>query len=92
MGFIADSPLQEHEFYKLYSESINYYFNRSWNKAIKVFKACLVEREKDGPSKVLLERCHYYAKSAPAEEWDGVFTAVSKVSSYFSFRHQLAVA
>ncbi len=78
INFIDEVPLQEHEFYSLYSEGINYYFNRSWNKAIKVFKACLVEREKDGPSKVLLERCHYYAKSAPAEEWDGVFTAVSK--------------
>ena len=32
----------------------------------------------DSPSKVYAERCQYYLDNPPPEDWDGVFTMVTK--------------
>lgn len=32
----------------------------------------------DAPSKVYVERCKYYIRNPPPDDWDGVFTMVTK--------------
>ncbi|BBM88742.1 adenylate cyclase [Spirochaetota bacterium] len=78
IDFIENTPMEKREFYNLFNEGTQYYFERNWNKAIKIFKACLLMKENDGPSNVLLSRSLLYLKKQPSKNWDGTFVSVSK--------------
>lgn len=63
---------------KYYNEGIEYYFNKDFKNAMEKFQKALEIDPDDGPSKLQYLRCIEYIKNPPPENWDGVFTMVSK--------------
>ena len=57
-----------------YSEGVNAYRHQNWDKAVTSFSKALIERPNDGPSAFYIDRCRFYMKSPPPQDWDGVWT------------------
>ncbi|HOI30894.1 MAG TPA: CHASE2 domain-containing protein [Melioribacteraceae bacterium] len=64
---------QMHEYF----QGLELYRNKSFEPAHDYFKRC-AEKLGDYPSRVYLNRCEYYLKNPPAENWDGVFEFKTK--------------
>lgn len=54
------------------------YRARDWSGALNVFSRLLQELPDDGPCKIYIERCAYFAQNPPSENWDGVFNRDEK--------------
>jgi adenylate cyclase len=64
---------------EIYMQGFKAYLSRDWEKAIKLFHDVHKARgEKDKASDLLIDRCEYFVKSPPQEDWDGVFTRKHK--------------
>lgn len=63
---------------KYYNEGIECYFSKDFKSAMEKFQKALEIDPDDGPSKLQYLRCIEYIKNPPPENWDGVFTMVSK--------------
>jgi adenylate cyclase len=61
-----------------YHEGIELYRQRQWNDAKKSFERALSINKEDGPSQTYIERCVFYLKEPPNEDWDGSFGLDSK--------------
>ncbi len=57
-----------------YSEGVSAYRSQNWDDAIRFFNKALIERPNDGPSAFYIDRCRFYMKRPPPEDWDGVWT------------------
>ncbi|MBT4710629.1 MAG: GAF domain-containing protein [Alphaproteobacteria bacterium] len=57
-----------------YSEGVNAYRHQDWGNAIAGFQKALSERPEDGPSSFYIDRCKFYMKTPPPNDWDGVWT------------------
>ncbi|UCD32664.1 MAG: CHASE2 domain-containing protein, partial [Desulfobacterales bacterium] len=57
-----------------YAEGLNAYRDRSWDKAIALFKQALEITPDDGPSNTMKKRCEGYKLKPPDENWDGAFS------------------
>jgi hypothetical protein len=57
-----------------FAEAVAHYRNRSWSRAIALFNEALAACPGDRPSLLYRERCEFYAKQPPPEDWDGVWT------------------
>lgn len=64
---------QMHEYF----QGLELYRNKSFEPAHDYFKRC-AEKLGDYPSRVYLNRCEYYLKNPPADNWDGVFEFKTK--------------
>lgn len=62
----------------IYNQGLEMYKNRQFQNAIQKFQEALSVDEKDGPSKLYLERCEHFIENPPPENWDGVFTMTTK--------------
>ena len=60
-----------------FAEGVALYRNRSWERAGRFFTDILKARPADRPSQIYLERCEFYRKNPPPEEWDGVWALQS---------------
>lgn len=65
---VLDSFAEGRRFYKL----------MQFKKAREAFARALEADSTDGPSRVYRDRCDFYIKNPPAEDWDGVFTMTTK--------------
>lgn len=54
------------------------YRAREWEKAQAAFAAVFDVAHEDKPSKIYFERCGYFMRNPPAEDWDGVFNRAEK--------------
>lgn len=64
---------------EMYEEAFRLYLKREWAKAIKLFEESKKAKgKKDKAVEVLVERCEFYLKNPPPEDWDGVFTRTHK--------------
>ncbi len=63
---------------RYYNEGIKLYFGKDFKNAILQFQKALEIDPNDGPSKLQYLRCVEYIKNPPSDDWDGVFTMVSK--------------
>lgn len=63
---------------RCFKEGLSLYRSRLWRQAREAFQEALVAHPLDGPSKVYVDRCTYYAERPPAEDWDGVWTFTEK--------------
>ena len=61
-----------------YNQGLSAYRQQRWDEAIVCFKSALNIDPEDEPSKVYLERCEEFKKNPPPENWDGVFTMLTK--------------
>jgi adenylate cyclase len=70
----AEAAIEEMD---LYFQALDLYRNRSFDAAQDYFKRSF-EKLGDYPSKVYMQRCEFYLKNPPNENWDGVFEMKSK--------------
>ncbi|MCX6171070.1 MAG: adenylate/guanylate cyclase domain-containing protein [Ignavibacteriales bacterium] len=70
----AETAIEEMD---LYFQAIDLYRQRSFDSAQDYFKRSF-EKLGDYPSKVYMQRCEFYLKNPPSENWDGVFEMKSK--------------
>ncbi|WP_119418678.1 GAF domain-containing protein [Desertibaculum subflavum] len=61
-----------------FKEGLALYRSRLWMPARQAFQAALAANPEDGPSKVYIDRCVYYAEQPPGDDWDGVWTLTEK--------------
>jgi adenylate cyclase len=61
-----------------YNQGLAAYRQQRWDEAIVCFKSALNVDPDDETSKVYLERCEEFKKNPPPENWDGVFTMLTK--------------
>ena len=73
-----DVPKKTEEGYRIFSEGISLYRDRSFEKALDRFAQANSILEGDMPSSLYEDRCRELIQNPPGEEWDGVFTAKTK--------------
>ncbi len=70
-----------------YEAALQHYFDRDFTRALQFFteaqhhEPLQPQRDpgiKDNPSLIMQERCRHYLVSPPAEDWEGVFTMLTK--------------
>jgi len=61
----------------LYFQALDLYRQKSFEPALDYFKRSF-EKLGDYPSKVYIQRCEFYLKNPPDENWDGVFEMKTK--------------
>ena len=54
------------------------YRERKWHEAQERFTSISRQLPEDRPCKIYIERCEYFAKNPPPEDWDGVFNRDEK--------------
>ncbi len=62
----------------VFVNGIRYYHLRDWKKSEECFRFCLDMVPNDGPAKEYLRRVQEFAENPPPEDWDGVYTMLSK--------------
>jgi adenylate cyclase len=62
----------------LYTEGLAAYRARRFTEALEIFRAAQEAFGRDGPSRIMLERCAWFAKEPPPPDWDGVFVMKTK--------------
>jgi adenylate cyclase len=65
------------DFLARYEEGLKTYKNRAFEKAMNLFKQCLLQQD-DDISRMYMKRCRHFMKDPPGKEWDGVFTLTTK--------------
>jgi adenylate cyclase len=75
VGAVAETvtPLVEQ-----FAEVLHLYRARQWEEAKQGFAGILERFPSDRPSRIYLERCEYFSKTPPPDEWDGVFNRLDK--------------
>jgi adenylate cyclase len=73
-----DVPKKTEEGYRVFSEGISLYRERSFKEALNRFKHANQVLGGDMPSSLYEDRCNELIQNPPGEEWDGVFTAKTK--------------
>ncbi len=63
---------------KTFEQGLKLYQARKFEAALKSFKECLEIYPDDGPSKVFVERSGTLLVAPPPDDWDGVWTMMSK--------------
>ncbi len=66
------------EVLKHFSEGRKHYKMMDFPGALEHFKNALAIDPQDGPTKVYVERCEFYIKNPPPDDWDGVFVMKTK--------------
>ncbi len=63
---------------ELYNNGLGLYKNRQFASAMELFNSALQIDDKDGPSRLYVDRCKHFMETPPPENWDGVFTMTTK--------------
>ncbi|MBI5911528.1 MAG: GAF domain-containing protein [Betaproteobacteria bacterium] len=61
-----------------FTTGLSRYRRREWGDAARSFRDALAANPKDEPSRIYLERCEIFRSTAPAPDWDGVWTMQGK--------------
>ncbi|MCW8929556.1 MAG: adenylate/guanylate cyclase domain-containing protein [Gammaproteobacteria bacterium] len=61
-----------------YQQAIERYYLMHWGLALKNFESLLEKRPDDKTVQIYIERCQDYLIEAPEENWDGIYTHLSK--------------
>jgi adenylate cyclase len=73
-----DSFPHREEVLEAFSTGLQYYRRRDWFGAERYFGEALAGHPNDGPTKIYLERCGFYRKHPPPNDWDGVWEMKTK--------------
>ena len=63
---------------QFFAKGMEHYLTQNWETAIKYFKQALEANHMDNPSKRYLRRCEQFLNNPPGQNWDGVFTMLTK--------------
>ena len=74
----TELPTDELEAYQIYAAGLTAYRRQNWTDAINHFNTLLNHLPEDGAAKTMADRCRIYLKTPPPDDWDGVFTMVTK--------------
>ncbi len=78
ISIVGDKKAEEAvEKMDLYFQALELYRQKSFEPALDYFKRSF-EKLGDYPSKVYMQRCEFYLKNPPNENWDGVFEMKTK--------------
>lgn len=66
------------EVLNIFQKGIGLYRQGTWDEAIKMFTEALRLNPTDGLSQIYLDRCRYFLKNPPEENWDGVWEMKTK--------------
>lgn len=61
-----------------YAAGFEAYSNQHWDEALSLFSHSLTLCPEDGPSRTMAERCRFYRKTPPSEDWDRVYEPDAK--------------
>ena len=78
LGYERDLSEVQGKLVVAFERGLARYRVRDWDGADTAFRACLEITPADRPSQVFLERIDAFRRVAPAEDWDGVWIALSK--------------
>ncbi|MBU0728896.1 MAG: adenylate/guanylate cyclase domain-containing protein [Proteobacteria bacterium] len=56
-----------------FKEGLTLYRGKKWGKSLEIFEMFCKVNSDDRASKLYVERCQYFMKNPPADDWDGVF-------------------
>ena len=73
-----DSFPHREDLLEAFAGGLRHYRRRDWFNAERYFRDALVAHPSDGPTKIYLERCAFYRKHPPPNDWDGVWELQSK--------------
>jgi adenylate cyclase len=73
-----DSFPHREEVLEAFSTGLRHYRRRDWFGAERHFSDALDAHPMDGPTRIYLERCQFYRKHPPADDWDGVWEMLNK--------------
>jgi adenylate cyclase len=62
----------------LYNEGLERYRRREWDAARRMFDEALQQRSDDGPARTYRERCAFFERQPPPDDWDGVWDLTRK--------------
>jgi len=62
----------------LFQEGVNLYSHREWDRGIEAFGQILEFNTTDATARLYLDRCEYYKKTPPEDNWDGVWIMETK--------------
>ncbi len=62
----------------LYNEGLERYRRREWEAARRMFDEALQQRPDDGPAQTYRERCAFFEREPPPDDWDGVWDLARK--------------
>ncbi len=71
-------PEDKRQVIELFAEGRKLYKLMKFTEARDAFARALAACPKDGPSKVYFDRCDFYIKNPPPEDWDGVLVMTTK--------------
>lgn len=66
------------EILEMFSEALDVFEERDWEKSKNVLADILKIDEEDGPANVYTNRCNAFIKKPPPDTWDGVFNLTEK--------------
>lgn len=73
-----DSFPHREEVLGAFSTGLKEYRRRDWFGAERHFRDALAAHPGDGPTRIYLERCQFYRKNPPPDDWDGVWEMKGK--------------
>ncbi|MDP2132935.1 MAG: GAF domain-containing protein [Sulfuritalea sp.] len=76
--YSEDSFPHRAEVLEAFGTGLALYRQREWAAAERCFRTALAGHPEDGPSRIYLDRCRFYGKEAPPDDWDGVWTVHHK--------------
>lgn len=62
----------------IYTEGLNFYYEKQWDKAIAKFDEVLKQIPDDGPAQTYKRRCQEFKAHPPETDWDGVYRLLKK--------------
>ncbi|MCL1815634.1 MAG: adenylate/guanylate cyclase domain-containing protein [Treponema sp.] len=77
LNILEEAPEEQKKQVTLFHEALDYFEQRSWEKAADGFRE-LLSIEENGPAPLYLKRCEQYLKKTPDDSWDGVFNLTEK--------------
>jgi adenylate cyclase len=72
------SPGMDEAMAERFNAALALYRERKWSEASGQFAAILKQLPEDKPCKIYIERCEFFSKAPPPEDWDGVFNRREK--------------
>ena len=71
-------PDKKQQVVDIFSQGFQSYLKQNWDAAIQYFNQALVIDRQESPSKTYIKRCEQFKLTPPGDDWDGVFTMLTK--------------
>ena len=66
------------DFIELFRQGHGCFLSRDWQRGKDIFSRALALNDSDRACRLYLERCEYFLKNPPGDDWDGVWVMETK--------------